>query len=384
MSLNPVWASRTQISCCEIASLLRESLKDDAILARLSDDVFGTIIPNESSSQALTNAEALCKKISENLFEARGKTIQLTVSIGISVINDNAPSAQDILGRAHSASDSVKSLEGHKNGNGVAVYTPKSDIGLSGNERGQAIIQEALDNNSFKLLFQPIISLRGESDEHYEAFIRMIDDKGKEVSPYDFLPPGGPSKMASKIDRWVILQTIKHLSEHRSKGHETKLFLNLTAETIQDKTFTSWLNVALTAARLPGDSLIFQISEASAVTYLKQAKEFARELVQLRCKISINHFGCALNPFNLLTHVESDYIKLDGSFTQDMQKDEESKERAKEMISTLQNQGKLTIVPLVESAALLSVLWQAGVNYIQGYYLQAPTSEMSYDFSEDN
>lgn len=67
-----------------------------------------------------------------------------------------------------------------------------------------------------------------------------------------------------------------------------------------------------------------------------------------------------------------------------MQKGEDSKEQAKEMIQTLQSMGKLTIVPLVESAALLSTLWQAGVNYIQGYYLQAPSTEMNYDFSEEN
>src|SRR5690606_24227674 len=126
----------------------------------------------------------------------------------------------------------------------------------------------------------------------------------------EFLPPGGPSEMAGKIDRWVVLQTIKHLSSHRSKGHDTRLFLNITAETIQDKTFVSWLSTALKAARLPGDSLIFQISETDAAAYLKQVKEFTRALAELHCKLSISHFGSALNPFNTLKHVAADYVKL--------------------------------------------------------------------------
>ena len=79
-------------------------------------------------------------------------------------------------------------------------------------------IQKALDDNRFKLLFQPIINLRGEGEEHYEAFVRMLNKDNEEVSPYDFLPPVGPSEMAIKIDRWVILQTIKQLSSHRSRG----------------------------------------------------------------------------------------------------------------------------------------------------------------------
>ncbi len=370
----------------DLAHALNEhsSKNDTCTLARLSDDVFGLICEVKDGEEAMSVAEVLRKLIEDHLFEVEARTLQITLSIGVTLITDNAPNIKDILGRAQVAAEDVKSLEGHENGNGVALYAPKKDSPLDDHDVAMTLIEDALSNNNFKLLFQPIIALRGESAEHYEAFVRMIDDKGEEVSPYDFLPPSGPSLMASKIDKWVILQTIKHLSEHRSKGHDTKLFINLTAETVQDNDFGAWLNVALKAARLPGDSLIFQISESNAITYLKQAKEFAKSVSTLHCQLSINQFGRALNPFNLLKHLNPEYIKLEGSFTQDMQKGEQERENAKEIIQTLQSMDKLTIVPLVESAALLSTLWQAGVNYIQGYYLQAPTTEMNYDFSDEN
>ncbi|KZX71385.1 hypothetical protein A3715_26400 [Oleiphilus sp. HI0009] len=76
-------------------------------------------------------------------------------------------------------------------------------------------------------------------------------------------------------------------------------------------------------------------------------------------------------------------MKLEGSFTEEMQKSPEGKEAMKEVITSLQGMNKLTVVPLVESASLLATLWQAGVNYIQGYYLQAPSTEMNFDFSEE-
>ena len=139
---------------------------------------------------------------------------------------------------------------------------------------------------------------------------------------------------------------------------------------------------ALKAARMPSDAIVFQFSESDATTYLKQAKEFSRGLKELHCKVSISRFGCALNPFNTLKHVEVDYLKVDGSFMKDINSDE-SKEALKEMVAAAHAQGKLTIAPFVESAAILSILWQIGVNYIQGYYLQAPTEEMNYDFSSD-
>lgn len=364
----------------DLANILRERSADEMTLARLSDDAFSLLCLPCTEEHMVNVAENIRKSVEDHLFDVSGRTVQMTVSIGITTITDKAPKAQDLMGRAHTASADVRKLEGHANGNGVQVFSPATK-GPDGAESA-ASIQQALDNDRFRLLFQPIINLRGEGEEHYESFLRMLDKDNQEVSPYDFLPPVGPAEMAGKIDRWVVLQTIKHLSSHRSNGNDTRLFLNVTAETIQDKTFVSWLSVALKAARLPGDSLIFQISETDATTYLKHAKLFAKALGELHCKLSISHFGSALNPFNTLKHISVDYVKLDGSFTEELQKSDAAKEEVKEMIQTLQNMGKLTIVPLVENAIVLSTLWQAGVNYIQGYYLQPPVPEMNYNFSD--
>ncbi|KZY61962.1 diguanylate cyclase, partial [Oleiphilus sp. HI0065] len=302
----------------DLAQLLQTEASDGDTLARLSDDVFGVILEGVDAEAAKERSETIRKKVEEHLFDVEGKTVQVTMSIGITLVNNNAPNIKDILGRAQTASEDVRKQDGCENGNGVLLFEPKIENPLGNHDTATEFIEHALDDDQFKLLFQPIQSLRGGTHEHYEAFVRMIDDKGQEVSPYEFLPPSGPSEVAGKIDKWVILQTIKQLSEHRSQGHETRLFINLTGETLQDTNFISWLNVALKAARLPGDSLIFQIAENSAITYLKQAKEFEKGLKTLHCNFSINQFGRAINPYNLLKHLSPEYVKLEGSFTQEM------------------------------------------------------------------
>lgn len=365
----------------DLANLLKEQAGEDVTLARLSDDAFCFMAQPSDEKTMAALCEKVRKAIEDHLFDINDRTVQLTVSIGVAAITENSPKAEELMGRAHMASSEVRKQEGHAQGNGVLVYNPADHESLDENNSVEAI-QKALEENRFKLLFQPIINLRGEGEEHYEAFVRMLDKDDQEVSPYDFLPPMGPSDTAIKIDRWVILQTIKQLSSHRSRGHDTRLFLNITAETLQDKTFTPWLSVALKAARLPGDSLIFQIREGDANNFMKQAKEFTKSIHELHCKLSISQFGCALNPFNTLKHIETDYVKIDGSFTEEIQKNDEAKEQVKEMVKSLQSAGKLTIIPLVENAGVLATLWQAGVNYIQGYYLQAPVPEMNYDFGD--
>ncbi len=365
----------------DLANLLKEQAGDGFVLARLSDDAFSLLCQPCDEKTMADIAERVRKAVEDHLFDMNGRTVQLTLSIGVAAITENSPKAEELMARAHVASAEVRKLEGHSEGNGVVVYNPADFEDLDENNSVEAI-QKALEENRFRLLFQPIINLRGEGEEHYEAFVRMLDKDDEEVSPYDFLPPMGPSDTAIKIDRWVILQTIKQLASHRSRGHDTRLFLNITAETLQDKTFTPWLSVALKAARLPGDSLIFQIREGDANNYMKQAKEFTKTVHELHCKVSISQFGCALNPFNTLKHIDTDYVKIDGSFTEEIQKSEEAKNEVKEMVKSLQSNGKLTIIPLVENAGVLATLWQAGVNYIQGYYLQAPVPEMNYDFGD--
>ncbi len=365
----------------DLATLLKENTGEEMTLARLSDDAFCLMcLPCDDKTM-----EKLCEKVrkavEDHLFDINGRTVPLTVSIGVATITENSPKAEELLGRAHTASAEVKKQPGHEAGNGIVVYNPATYESLDESNSVEAILR-ALDENRFRLLFQPIINLRGEGEEHYEAFVRMLNKDNEEVSPYDFLPPMGPHDTAIKIDRWVILQTIKQLASHRSRGHDTRLFLNITAETLQDKTFTPWLSVALKAARLPGDSLIFQIREGDANNFMKQAKDFTKAVHELHCKVSISQFGCAINPFNTLKHIDTDYVKIDGSFTEEIQKSDKVKEQVKELVKSLQNAGKLTIIPLVENASVLATLWQAGVNYIQGYYLQAPVSEMNYDFGD--
>ena len=244
------------------------------------------------------------------------------------------------------------------------------------------MLQQALEKNSFRLLFQPIISLRGDSHEHYEVLLRLLDPEGAEVPPGEFLDAAKEAGLATKIDRWVLLNSIKLLAEHHSKGHSTRLMVHLSGASLQDPSLLAWLGVALKASKLPPDSLVFQLDEHDAVAYLRQAKALTQGLAGLGCRVALNQFGCVLNPLNTLKHLNADFVKIDGSYTQDLSR-QENQEALKQLLAQLHEQAKQTIVPFVDSATVLATLWQAGVGYIQGQYLQGPSQSMDYNFSSD-
>ena len=359
----------------DLATLLRNHFDESTQLARFGDDVFGVLQPDQTPEKAQPALASLLKKIEGHLFDVGGRTIQTTLSIGVAGLNERTPKAQDVVDRAHRSADELGE------GNGLKLFNPADELAAAAT-RGNvvAMIQQALETNSFRLLFQPIISLRGDSHEHYEVLLRLLNAQNEEVPPAEFLTAAKDAGLAEKIDRWVILNSIKLLAEHRSKGHQTCLFVHLSTASLQDQTLLPWLSVALKAARLPSDALVFQLSEPDAIAYLKQAKSVTQGLAQLHCKVALSQFGCSLNPFNTLKHLNIDFVKVDGSFSQDLSQ-AENQEALKTLLASLHAQAKLTIVPYVESASVLATLWQAGVNYIQGHYLQGPSQSMDYDFS---
>lgn len=358
----------------DLASLLRGEFPADALLARFADDAFTVLQPGVTPKQAQSGLAALLKKVEAQLFEVAERTVQLTLSIGVAGLNETTTKAQMAIERAH------RCVDGQAVGNVLKLYDPVEELAAEAS-RGSvvAMIRHALEKGSFRLLFQPIISLRGDSTEHYEVLLRLIDPQGTEVPPADFLAAASEAGLAETIDRWVILNAIQRLAAHRAKGHDTRLFVHLSAASLQDPTLLPWLGTTLRAAHLPAEALIVQLDEADATVYLKQARALVEGLAALHGQSALIHFGCSLNPFNTLRHLPVNYVKIDNSFIRGLA-EEEGLENLKALLNSLHAQARPSIVLGIESASVLATLWQAGVNYIQGHYLQAPSPAMDYDF----
>ena len=364
----------------DISRLLREKTNNAVSIGRLNDLDFAILIPELAPDQAQDQAQQLCDAIAALQPSIQGNTQSLTASIGIAAVNDTAENPATLILKAKEGASFVQQNQG---GNGIKLHSSEQ-MDAARLEQLNRLLEDATENSRFRLVFQPIVSLRGDSGEHYEVLLRMEDEAGKEISPAEFLGTASHQGLSQKIDRWVIEQAAQRLRGHLDKGNRTHVFLNITEESLNDPDMLPWLSNLLNELRLPGDSLIFQISEKSATSNLNIAKEFVKQINKLHCKVAITHFGRALNPFNTLRHLPVSFVKIDSSFITDLEKTEEGKEDIKTLVSSLHTQGKLTIAPFVDSASLLPVLWQAGINYIQGYYIQQPRENMDYDFSSDD
>lgn len=361
----------------DIAVFLRENSDQKDVIARFGDTAFTILISDITADAAVARAQKLGKALENHIVDIEGKTLQVTASIGIALLNENSTSAGTVLEQALNAMEKVRAEGGNK----ALLFEPEISQDNNDEESIAVAVQHALDNDRFRLLFQPIISLRGSEEEYYEVYLRMVNDKDEEISPNRFLESAANIGACNKIDRWVILESIKMLSQHRSKGNKTKLIVNISRQSLCDESLLPWLGVAFKAAKLPTDAVVFQVNEVDVTNHLNAAKAFAEGLLKLKTLLSISNFGCSLNPFNTIKHVPASLIKVDGSFTTDIQNNNANPETLINLIEQLHTENKITVVPFVENASVLSTLWQAGAHYIQGHYLQEPTQNMSYDFN---
>lgn len=369
---------------CSVADYLKANIQEGDTLARVGEDVFAWIRPNINAEQALAAAEKFRDGIEHLVIDASSQTVTITASIGVSLINDSCSEPSDILQRSHQAADAVRHDEGHEKGNGIHLYVAE-EVAPDNSEEGiEKQVIQALKDSSFNLLFQPLINLKGDELEHYETLLRLPQSNGEELSAGEFLNGFAISEdLKRKIDRWVILHSTKLLSEHRQQNLNTRLFVNLSAASLMDDSLTTWIGVALKAANLESDSVIFQFNEEDATKFLTQAQNFTSDLKTKGYACALSRFGCSLKPFQTLKHLTLDYVKVDGSFTHELGQPE-ALETLKEMLNQLHEQELKTIVPLVESASAVASLWQLGTHFIQGYYVQAPQAGMEYNFSDED
>ena len=189
----------------------------------------------------------------------------------------------------------------------------------------------------------------------------------------EFIPVAAEQGLVGKIDRWVVLNAMRAAA---TMNEPVKLVFNINGGSLADASLADWLLKAMRAAKMDGSRLTFQLTEGDATTYLKQAGVFAEKMKSAGCGISISRFGGGLDPFKLFQHIPATMVKFEGSFTQELSK-AESRERFAEIIQQARDSGRRTLVGFVESAAQMQTLWSlGGVDYLQGYYLQAPMDRL--------
>lgn len=360
-----------------LAARLSEKLDDSCIAARFGERTFAVLLRgNHAHTAAL--AEKLRAAYASHVFNVGERSASVTASLGGVQIGEKIASVGPVLTRATDCLQAATNLGGNR----FEIFDPGA-VDRAEEERVQNWIQrlrEALQDDSFRLHYQPVVSLQAEPGEVYEALLRL-ESNGEIVQPQSFIGIAEDNGLLDAIDRWVVNRAIEVLAERKRNGHDTRMVVKVSPASFADNRLLDLIARQLAAHDVPGDRLWLQTPESKVFTHLRQAQAFQTAAAKLGCHVGLEHFGAGLDSFQLLSHFQPTFLKIDRVFSEDLGRNAEHQQKIREIAERAQALGILTLAEHVQDAATMAFLFTASVDYVEGNFLAAPGPLMNYDFS---
>jgi EAL domain-containing protein (putative c-di-GMP-specific phosphodiesterase class I)/GGDEF domain-containing protein len=351
----------------ELGSQLRSQLQPGDLAGRVSARGFAVLVERGNARDLDAWLSRVLQRVSEHVFHSdERRSVTISCSAGATACNAQG----DVL--AAPLESSVRACRSAAAAGGNRLLRPepaadKPDVDEA--DRGWAAqIKAALMANRFRLVQQPIASLVGDGESMFDLVVRMLDDKGNEVLPSEFMAAAERTDLMKNIDRWVIGAAMSFCAAR----HPHRVFVRMSHDSMRDQTLGTWLHQQLKASGIDASRVVIEISEELATRHLKEAKEMRSLVTHLGFEFAIEGFGSGRDSQSLLRHLPSNYVKIDGALMQGLANDRPLQEQVKALVEHARAAKVVTIAERVEDANTMAVLWQLGVEFVQGYFVSSP------------
>lgn len=341
------------------AEVMRRKLPPFATTARLGDRMLAAAF--------LVSSEPELEAVAKSLREGMTALGQAAPEVGVAVLDGNVSSVEAALEAARQAYPGAGAAADAQAAN-EAPEEAAGDLGDYWTTR----VRQALRDNRFRLVYQPISSLNGQPSALYEVFVRLLDNDDSDILPQEFLPAVRRSGLSAALDRWIIGRAIHVLSEHPDRLDQPRLFVKVFPESLADDNLAGWIVDQARTAGLTPDRLVIEIPQRAASTRTAQIHSFCRTLDAAGLAVAIENFTPHDNGIEILRALSPAYVKLSAEVSDSAHVDRHAQRQVTEVASQARAMGIATIASQVQDAIVLSALWQSGVEYIQGYFMQEP------------
>lgn len=363
----------------QVAHHLGNNVRKNDILARLGGDEFGVILENCGLAEASRIADQLRLQVKEHRFAWQDRSFDVSASIGVVPITADSGGLADLM----SAADSACYVAKDRGRNCVHVYQP-DDAALAQRQGEMQWVQRlnrGLENDSLRLYCQAIVPLDGarERDRHfYEILVRLDENGSGPISPAVYLPAAERYYLMPTIDRRVLsvaLGTLKrYLPRLRRSGgpHGVTFSINLSGQSLCDDSFLEFVVSQFQETRIKPSMICFEITETAAIANLTRAQSFIARLKEMGCRFALDDFGSGLSSFGYLKTLPVDYLKIAGSFVEDVMRDPVDHAMVDAINQIGHIMGLTTIAESVETLEIMDKLRDTGIDYGQGFGIDPP------------
>lgn len=352
----------------KVSGVLSEELGHRGHLARLGGDEFALLLLGADETLATRIAQQVNQILATVVHEVGERRHRVGASVGIALFPVHGDNSIDLMASADMAMYKAKASNSQR----WHLLSTLADARGELQERvyWEERIHRALEEDAFELMAQPIVRLEDRSIRHYEALLRIHDERGGLISPGTFIPVAERSGQILKIDRWVIrkaLQTLARLEDQR-----ISLAVNLSGQSLHDDGLRQFLADEIAVSGANPHNLILEVTETAAVTDLSTARGVLQSLRELGCRTALDDFGVGFSSFHYLSQLPVDYIKIDGSFIRNLTLDPDSRVIVKAISDIATGFGKQAIAEFVDREELIPLLQSYGIVFGQGFHLGRP------------
>ncbi len=342
---------------------LQKKIEDKNLyLYHVGGDEFA-IIAKEGNSLDKTKFIKMVEKIlqdyKEEDFVYRNQKLNLMISAGVAFSG-----RKKMLAYADMALKDAKRRNVH-----LSIFDDDDELEKSHHDyiESHKKLLHALDNNDIISYFQPIVHIKdGSKPTKYESLVRIIEDDGKVIQPFNFLDIAKVNRLYNKITEAVLINTLEVASQYN-----IHCSLNISLTDIEDKSTMQMFFQALdTYAH--NDLLTIELLETEEFVNYEHVHEFCERVRSYGIKIALDDFGSGYSNFAYILNLPIDYIKIDASLISKIDEDKSSRIMVETIVELAHRLEIETIAEYVSSKEILDIIKEIGIDYAQGFYIGKP------------
>ncbi len=354
----------------KVGQVLEETACEDELVARLGPDEFGVLIPGVDVMSAGEGADRFTKALMRVAVAGHQRVHRITASIGVALYPMHGSSSSELLCNADMAL-----LEAKQSGRNAWRIYAQDDAGreriserVFWNERVRTIVNE----RAFDLHFQPIARLATGDISHYEALVRVHNERGQLESPAKFIAAAERTGMIRRLDEVVIERVMACQAALLDRGLNVTIAVNLSAQSFHNPMLVEHIDHCIEHYGADPRAILFEITETAAVEDIGAAWEIMTTLRRRGFRFALDDFGVGYCSLQYLKRLPVDYLKIDGSFIRSLHENPDDRVVVKGVIEIARAFGLRTIAEFVDSQEVKEHLALLGVDYVQGYHIDVP------------
>lgn len=353
-----------------VADVLASSIKDGELLCRSEGARFVALHRSVSIADYHNRLKQMLVSAQRQVSEKCG--IQIYLVAGVYEFGVEHLGIMASLDRAIIAQKTVKD-RAYYTENMIAVYDSELSNEIQARQYVEAHMVEALENNEFKVFYQPKVNTETGEIEGAEALARWIRPDGEMISPARFVPVFEQNGFIADMDFAIYRNAVADIRRWMRDGIDVpQISLNVSRHHMRDESFPDKICALVDNLGVPREKIELEITESMLTENMNKLIDAMKTLKDAGFRISVDDFGSGYSSLNLITVLPFHTLKIDGGFFLRNELTEKNKKVITSIVELAKSLNYQTVSEGVETDEQVEFLREIGCDMIQGYYYYKP------------